>query len=152
MKTYKLYILNFSFCLLFGLVNINSIFGQNELLMIVGNAKSVPMEMDMDQLKSVLKGERLRWSDGSKVVIALMKTNTPIGAITCKKLYNMSGNELNKYFLALVFQGKAKAPTFFNSVNDLESYVAQTPGAIGVLQDANDNIIKTITVDGKKQI
>ena len=152
MKTYKLYILNFSFCLLFGLVNINSIFGQNELLMIVGNAKSVPMEMDMDQLKSVLKGERLRWSDGSKVVIALMKTNTPIGANTCKKLYNMSGNELNKYFLALVFQGKAKAPTFFNSVNDLESYVAQTPGAIGVLQDANDNIIKTITVDGKKQI
>ena len=152
MKTYKLYILNFSFCLLFGLVNINSIFGQNELLMIVGNAKSVPMEMDMDQLKSVLKGERLRWSDGSKVVIALMKTNTPIGANTCKKLYNMSGNELNKYFLALVFQGKAKAPTFFNSVNDLESYVAQTPGAIGVLQDANDDIIKTITVDGKKQI
>ena len=134
------------------MVNITSIFGQNEQLMIVGNANSVPLEMDMDQLKSVLKGERLRWSDGSKVVIALMKTNTPIGANTCKKLYNMSGNELNKYFLALVFQGKAKAPTFFNSVNDLESYVAQTPGAIGVLQDANDNIIKTITVDGKKQI
>ena len=81
-----------------------------------------------------------------------MKTNTSIGSDTCKKLYNMTGNELNKYFLALVFQGKVKAPTFFNSVSELESYVAQTPGAIGVSQSATDKLLKIILVDGKKQI
>ena len=81
-----------------------------------------------------------------------MKTSTPIGTYTCNKLYNMTGNELNKYFLALVFQGKVKAPTFFNSANELEAFVAQTPGAIGVLQQVNDKLLKIILVDGKKQI
>ena len=121
-------------------------------LVIVGNSESVPAEMDMGQLKSILRGEKLRWKDGAQVVIALMKTSTPIGSNTSRKLYDMTGNELNKYFLALVFQGKLKAPAFFNSSDELEAYVAQTPGAIGVLQKANDEVLRIIVVDGKTQI
>ena len=121
-------------------------------LTIIGSLESVPAAMDMQQLQAVLKGEQMRWEDGTKVKIALMKTNTPIGSITSKKIYNMSGNELNKYFLALVFQGKVKAPAFFNSVSELEAYVAQTPGAIGVVQDSSTDQLKVIVVDGKKQI
>ncbi len=142
----------FILSLFIGLLLPLSINAQDEQLVIIGNAASVPSEIDMNQLKSVLKGEKLRWNDGSKVSIALMKTSTPIGTYTCNKLYNMTGNELNKYFLALVFQGKVKAPTFFNSANELEAFVAQTPGAIGVLQQVNDKLLKIILVDGKKQI
>lgn len=125
---------------------------QDEDLVIVGNTESVPAEMDMSQLKSILRGEKLRWKDGAQVVIALMKTSTPIGSNTSRKLYDMTGNELNKYFLALVFQGKLKAPAFFNSSDELEAYVAQTPGAIGVLQKAKDEVLRIIVVDGKTQI
>ena len=142
----------FILSLFIGLLLPLSVHAQDEQLVIIGNAASVPSEIDMNQLKSVLKGEKLRWNDGSKVSIALMKTSTPIGTYTCNKLYNMTGNELNKYFLALVFQGKVKAPTFFNSANELEAFVAQTPGAIGVLQQVNDKLLKIILVDGKKQI
>lgn len=143
-------IFKFIFLIFFlGILLPSSVYAQDTELTIIGNSKSVPSEMNMKQLKSVLKGEKQRWSDGTKVVIALMKTNTDVGTNTCEKLYNMTGNELNKYFLALVFQGKVKAPTFFNSVDDLESYVAQTPGAIGVLDKANDKLLKTIIVDGK---
>ncbi len=119
---------------------------QETELTIVGNAKSVPTDMDLDQLKSVLKGEKLRWDDGSKVIIALMKTDTPIGMNTSKELFNMTGNQLNKHFLALVFQGKVKAPTFFDSEDELEAYVAHTPGAIGVIQKVNDAQLNTIMV------
>ena len=148
----KRIIFNFIFALFIGLLLPLSAIAQDEQLTVIGNASSVPSEMNMTQLRSVLKGEKLRWSDGSKVTIALMKTNTPIGANTCKKLYKMSGNELNKHFLALVFQGKVKAPTFFNSANELEAFVSETPGAIGVLHTANDKILKIILVDGKKQL
>ena len=142
----------FILSLFIGLLLPWSVNAQDEQLVVIGNAVSVPSDMDMNQLKSVLKGEKLRWNDGSVVSIALMKTSTTIGSNTCSKIYNMTGNELNKYFLALVFQGKVKAPTFFNSVDDLEAYVAQTPGAIGVLQKTNDTLLKIILVDGKKQI
>ena len=148
----KRIVFNFIFPLFMGLLLPLTINAQNDQLIIVGNEESVPSEMDMKQLKSVLKGEKLRWNDGSKVSIALMKTNTPIGSSTCEKVYNMTAHELNKYFLALVFQGKITRPTFFNSVNELEAYVAQTPGAIGVLQKINDTSSKIILVDGKNQI
>ena len=118
-------------------------------LVVIGSSKGVPADMKLAQLKSTMKGEKLRWPDGSKVVIALLKTTTPIGQNTSKKIYNMSANELNKYWLALVFQGKADAPNFFNSEAELAEFVSQTSGAIGVVnQPAASN--KTITIDGRR--
>ena len=124
---------------------------QDMNLVVIGNSKGVPADLKLVQLKSTMKGEKLRWPDGSKVVIALLKSTTPIGQNTSKKIYNMSANELNKYWLALVFQGKADAPNFFNSEAELEEFVAQTTGAIGVVnQPAAGN--KTITIDGKRYL
>ena len=137
--------------LLAGVLISSSVNAQNGLT-IIGSLESVPAELDMTQLQAVLKGEQMRWQDGTKVKIALMKTNTPIGAMTSEKLYNMTGNELNKYFLALVFQGKIKAPNFFNSESELEAYVAQTQGAIGVLQNTGNDQVKIVVIDGKKEI
>ena len=127
---------------------------QTMQLNIIGNTQSVPGEMNIDQLRTILKGEKMRWDDGVSVKIALMKTNTSIGAYTCERIYNMSANELNKYFLAQVFQGKVKAPTFFTSKNELEEYVARTPGAIGVSQNTeeSDGELRVVVIDGKKQL
>lgn len=91
----------------------------------------------------------MRWPDGTKVIIALLKSSTPIGVSTSKKIYNMSANELNKYWLALVFQGKADAPNFFNSESELEDFVSQTNGAIGVITRPTANN-KVILIDGKR--
>lgn len=125
--------------------------GQDTSLMVIRNSKGVPAEMKLVQLKSILKGEKQRWGDGTKVVIALMKPNTPVGSNTCKKVYNMSANEVSKYWLGLVFQGKADAPAMFNSLNELEDFVSRTPGAIGVIgQTVSNN--KTITVEGKRYL
>lgn len=123
-----------------------------EGLTVIGNSKGSPYELKMGQLQSILKGEKQRWGDGTKVVIALMKTNTPVGNVTSKKVFNMSGDQLNKYWLALVFQGKADAPSFFNSVNELEAFVAQTPGAIGITSQPPVTTPKTILVDGHKYL
>jgi len=62
----------------------------------------------------------------------------------------MSGDELQRYFLLLVFQGKARAPNFFDSTDDLEAFVAKTPGAIGVLDQATDSSVKTVLIDGNE--
>lgn len=140
------------FIFIFGFLGSLAIVAQDIELTIVGNAENVPDELNMRQLKSVLRGEKLRWDSGASIKIALMKTNTLIGKSTCEKIYDMTGNELNKYFLALVFQGKVKAPTFFNSISELENYVSQTPGAIGVSQKTTDSPNKIILVDGNDKI
>ena len=116
-------------------------------LVVIGNPDTVPKEMNSQQLRSVLKGERLRWDNNVSVKIALMKTNTDIGSATSERIFNMSSNELNKYFLAMVFQGKVKAPMFFTSETELESYVARTPGAIGVLSSTTNQSLPIVMVD-----
>ena len=124
---------------------------QDQSLTIVSNNKGAPGEMKFNNLRSILKGEKQRWPDGTKITIALLKANTPGGTAICKKIYNMSADELNKYWLALVFQGKGQAPVFFNSAADLESFVVQTPGAIGVTTSAGVQG-RVISVDGKKTL
>lgn len=124
---------------------------QDMSLAVVANNKGAPPEMKLPQLKATMRGEKLRWPDGSKVIIALLKSTTPIGTTTSKKIYNMSANELNKYWLALVFQGKADAPNFFNSEAELEEFVAQTSGAIGIVnRPATGN--KIVLIDGQKSL
>lgn len=124
---------------------------QEMQLSAISNQKGPPSAMNLSELKSVFKGEKQRWPDGTKISIALMKTNNPVGQTICKKIYDMSGDELNKFWLALVFQGKVSAPNFFNSVDELEDFVAQNPGAIGIVNEqAHSSEIKTLTINGKK--
>ena len=122
-----------------------------ESIGVIGNAKGVPATLTFVELKNVMKGEKQRWKDGTKITIALMKTNTPIGQTSAKKIYNMTGDELNRFWLALVFQGKASAPTFFNSMSELEAFVAQTPGAIGIVKKEVSNENKLLPIDSKKE-
>jgi hypothetical protein len=140
-------------CLLIVLIISISLFAkaQEITLVAVGNQSGVPSEMKLSELKSVLMGERQRWKNGNRVIIALMKTNTSIGKSTSARIYEMNGDELNKFWLALVFQGKAQPPNFFSSVTELENFVAQNPGAIGILdKPIPDPDIKAIMIDGQK--
>lgn len=57
---------------------------------------------------------------------------------------------MNKFWLALVFQGKASAPVFFTSKSDLEEYVTLTSGAIGIIEVPSESKLRTVIIDGKK--
>jgi hypothetical protein len=129
-----------------------SINAQDAGLIVIGNSEDVPSEMDMRQLISVLRGEQQRWKDGGKVVLALMEPETSIGRNVCTRVYNMSGNELQKYFLLLVFQGKARPPNYFETAAELEEFVAKTPGAIGVINQKTNNDVKVVLVDGNTNL
>lgn len=146
-NSYKKYILCLMFFICMGIVNV---FAQDHTLTAIGNAKGTPADIKMKDLQSVLKGEKQRWEDGTKISIALLKTSTPGGAATSKKIYNMSADQLNKYWLALVFQGKAKAPIFFNSAAEVAAYVSITPGAIGVIDTSDPAGTKVIQVEGHR--
>ena len=123
---------------------------QQTTLSAIGNVSGAPAEMKQSELKAVLMGETQRWKNGKRILIALMKTNTSLGKTTSSKIYDMSGDELNKYWLSLVFQGKAQAPVFFTSVSELQSYVAQNPGAIGIIDKPVANAdVRAVTIDGK---
>ena len=123
---------------------------QTTSLTVVSNPKGSPANMKQAELKSIFLGEKQRWRDGKKIVIVLMKTNTAAGKNVCEKIYDMSGDELKKFWLALVFQGKSDAPVFFSSIGELQAYVSENPGAIGIIDQAPTvGGIKVVSIDGK---
>jgi hypothetical protein len=127
-----------------------SAFAQDKPLTIIGNEVGVPEQMNMKDFRSVIMGEKQRWNSSTPVVLALMKSSTKAGISTSRKIFDMSIDEFNKYWLALVFQGKVKAPVFFHSASELETFVAETPGAIGVVELSPTSKSRVISVDGKK--
>jgi hypothetical protein len=120
-------------------------------LAVVVNSKGAPSELALSKLKVILKGEQQRWKDGTKITLAFMKTSTGIGEDMAKRIFGMTAKELNKYFLAQVFQGKMSSPQFFDSEDDLLKYIKNNEGAIGVASFKNASGT-TISVDGKKAI
>ena len=124
---------------------------QSISLTVISNQDGAPSEMKLTELKSILMGQDKRWNNGNKIILALMKTNTEIGKNICEKLYGMTGDELNKFWLALVFQGKTEPPNFFDSVGMLEKFVSKNPGAIGII-DQSPPVpgVRVVLIDGQK--
>ena len=124
---------------------------QDTSFVAIGSLKGVPAEMKMAELKSVLKGEKQRWADGTKVVIAMIKSTSPMGKAISEKIYSMSGDEVRGFWTRISFAGKFDPPNVFNTPAEVESFVAQNPGAIAVLDKPSTSPeVKTILIGGKK--
>lgn len=122
-------------------------------LAVISHQNGAPKEITFSNLQTILRGEKPRWEDGTKVRIALMKPRTNIGELTARKIYQMSANELNKYWLALVFQGRTSPPKFFNYEEELTKYIQETEGAIGVISFSDQlNEADLVYVNGKSSI
>jgi ABC-type phosphate transport system substrate-binding protein len=141
-----------SFIIIASIISLSSATSADEPnIMVIANEKGAPSTLTMKELKSIFQGEKQRWNDGTKISIAFMKSSTPVGSATSNKVLKMSGDQLNKFWLALVFQGKAKAPFFYGSASEVESYVSQNAGAIGVVEAGYQvKGVKVISIDGKK--
>lgn len=137
------------FCLFF--LAPNTMKAQEKSLLVIAHPTGAPATLKMGELKAVMMGEKTRWKSGNRILIALMKTNTPLGKQVAESVYDMNPDELNRYWLGLVFQGKAQAPSFFNSVAEMESFVSQNPGAIGISgRHPAIEEVRTIQIDGQK--
>lgn len=110
---------------------------------------SVPnKEMSLADLKNFLKGNKTRWSDNSKVVLAFVEPTTSVGGQVAKAVFGTSGSEMNKLLLALAFQGKITPPKYFATEAELVSYVKSTAGAVGVVTSGATGGATIAKIDG----
>jgi ABC-type phosphate transport system substrate-binding protein len=124
---------------------------QDNNLVVIGNQAGVPADIKMNELKAVFRGERQRWSDGTKVVIAMIKTTTPLGKAISEKIYSMNGDEVRGFWAGISFAGKFDPPNVFNTETEVETFVSQNPGAIAILDRVTITPeVKNVLVSGKK--
>ncbi|MFZ9388318.1 MAG: hypothetical protein ACO25B_10580 [Chitinophagaceae bacterium] len=128
-----------------------SVSAQENSLYVIGNNSGVPAQISFSQLKSVFMGAQSNWGNGDKVIIALLKLNTPAGKNICDRLYGMSADQVTKHLLSISIKGTVEAPVFFNTAAELRNFISATKGAIGVTSEpAAGNNAKAVSVDGKR--
>jgi len=111
-----------------------AIVGETKFYAIVNKSAGLPeKELSIELLKKYLKGDITKWSNKSKVNLALMKSSSPLGKEIASAILNMTPIEYDKFYLSMVFQGKITAPKMFSNESDLQTYVSGLSGTIGVI-------------------
>lgn len=101
-------------------------------MVLVGNSTGLT-EVTEVQLRAIFRGERSLWPSGEPVVVVLPGNRVDWGDAFAGAVLGMSRVGMQRYWLSLVFQGRAAAPEFGSSAQDMLDHVRKTPGAIGMV-------------------
>jgi len=103
-------------------------------LLVIANTKGAPEQLDSNYMTSIFRGEIIRWSSSVKVTTALISPETELGAKIAQSIFHINKERIARYFRMLEYQGGQYS--LFNSATQLEEYISQTPGAIGMINRA----------------
>jgi ABC-type phosphate transport system substrate-binding protein len=103
-------------------------------IIIIGNNVGTK-NMTFKQVKDVLSGNVKRWNNNLSVKIVLPSSKHPHANTVAKSLYLSTYSGMQKFWLTLVFQGKAKPPIFLKSNKEIIEYINKNSGSIGVIYD-----------------
>ena len=104
----------------------------NSGYVLIGN--DVPKKsFSKGEVKSVFKGEWTSWSNGASVVVVLPGSKSPFAFECAKNILGTSVQGMQKFWLSLVFQGRANPPVFVDSPQDALQFVKYNKGAIAVV-------------------
>jgi ABC-type phosphate transport system substrate-binding protein len=100
---------------------------------VIGN-KTGETELTQLQVKSYFKGKYTLWGNNRSVKVVLHSSESSQASKLAKLIFNTSHSGVKKYWLSLVFQGRANPPVYCDSDSEVLEYVKKTPGAIGIIQ------------------
>jgi hypothetical protein len=95
------------------------------------------------QVIDAFKAKNNFWSNGKALSICLPETKTTDATPVCSKVYLKSVAEVQKFWLSQVFQGRSRAPHFFETDQDMIDFIQKTPGAIGAFVNEKNIAIPT---------
>lgn len=105
---------------------------------VVGNAIGTE-SLTKAQVTSIFKGMKSRWMNDEDVTIVLLSSKHSGCEVMAATIFGRDMKYVKKYWLNLVFQGRANPPVYLDSNEEVLNYVKKHPGAIGVVID-NENV------------
>jgi hypothetical protein len=119
-----------------------------ELAIIVN--KTSPETADLEELRQMILGNKLKWRDGQNVIAVQTPPDSPERVLMMKTVFKMNEAALKRYYMFVAFNGKEVVmPRDLASSAALKKFVASNPGAVGcILATEVDESIKVLKVDG----
>jgi ABC-type phosphate transport system substrate-binding protein len=114
-------------------------------LMLIGNQTGLT-SINRKQMNGIFRGTQSIWKSKEQVIVVMPSSKAEFAEQFAASVLQMSHSALQKYWLALVFQGRANAPVFLNSSSEIIEYVKKNPGAIAVVKAAEREIPAGMTI------
>jgi len=108
-------------------------------LMLIGNQTGLTT-VNRKQLDGIFRGSQSIWKTKELVIVVMPSSKAEFADQFAVSVLQMSHSAVQKYWLALVFQGRANVPIFLNSSIEIVEYVKKNPGAIAVIKVADLDI------------
>jgi ABC-type phosphate transport system substrate-binding protein len=115
---------------------------------IIANLETDSRTMTKKEFTKIIYGQRQRWKSDTKVSIALVTPDHPLGEKTAELIYDMSSKELKSYWVKLGFQNQHPIARLLTSEQEVIEFVKKTPGAIGIVSstaELEDHLKVTIS-------
>lgn len=116
-------------------------------LTIIGNKTGLE-STSVKEVRQIFKGKYSSWPVTKiSVTIVLPSPQSSISQKTATQIYANTVSGVQKYWLSLVFQGRANPPVFLESDEEIVELVRKTPGAIGIVSSGYSNIPKNLVIN-----
>ncbi len=114
---------------------------------LIGHKTLEKEKLDAATIKAVFLGKKVAWDTGGRVVIAVLKTG-PSADEFLQKAVEMNASAFNNHWRRLAMTGGGTAPKSFEKEADLRKFVAETPGAIGFIDQASADASVAVLTPG----
>ena len=111
-----------------------NLFAQNnwENVTVIGNSVGFD-KIDKANIKKVFLGNVNNWPNDNNTIVVLPSTKYSSADDLTKLIIGKSHNITRRYWLSIVFQGRANPPIYMDNNQKIIEYVNQTKGSIAVL-------------------
>lgn len=113
-------------------------------LLLIGNKTGLE-SVSRKQLQGIFRGSQSIWNTNEDVIV-VMPSNKADFADDFASVLQTTQTALHKYWLGLVFQGRADPPVFLNSSEEILEYVKRNQGAIGMVKMSEKAVPKGMLI------
>lgn len=103
-------------------------------VVVIANPKVGAERLTRDDVVNIFLGRLRQFPSGQAALPADLPPAAPEKAQFYRQLVNKELAEINAYWARLVFSGRTQPPRQAHSAEELLSFVATTPGAVGYVE------------------
>jgi hypothetical protein len=116
---------------------------------LIGNRTGLESP-DATAVRSIFRGDQAIWPTRETVVVVLPSARADFGDRFAEQILQQTRTGMQRHWLALVFQGRARSPVFLDSAAAIVEFVRKTPGAVAMVPASENGIPRELMVSQRR--
>ena len=104
-----------------------------DIVVVIRKGSPAPTPITRYVLSAIFGMRLTTWPDGSAIRVFVLPDDNPIHTLFCKQILHIFPHQLRTAWDRLVYSGTGQAPVVLSSEQEMQTQIANTPGAIGYL-------------------